>query len=330
MSLLFADSFDGVITGPAKWSTWHGSTVIDEAYGRHGKGILCDGGTGIDTMATRTLDPATNRVTVGLWLYGHNSSYGSNDAPLRLTSSDGSEISVCFDASLAHFEVYGTGVARQVIGPAGIGQRHTWIFVELMWEPGVAYEVRANTLTIASGTPGGSGTPNAFLISHGGGLIAGGAVVRIDDIYIVDSAAPGPNGFLGPVKIANLKPDGAGDRTELTATPAGNNWERVSDGDDDTYVEGDPGDGDLYTFDDLSGSDDVLGVVQYWRAFDSEGGAITARAISRVDGTEYDGDDVVLPGSVATHVQPWDVNPDTGQPWTPAEVDGAEFGVEFA
>ena len=326
MSLLFADSFDGVIAGGAKWDNWHTSNEIHSNYGRNGtKGMLVTGSSLAPIVAIKALDPVTNRVTVGAWVYCENPSGGPGtfDEVFRLDSGSGTVV-VTWGESLTRFRLSGTGLATQEIGAAGTGQRLTWIFLELMWEPGVAVEVRANGTSLFSGTPGGSGTPNVFQIRRQS------LRWRVEDLYILDSSGSHQNDFLGPIKIINLKPDGAGNRTELDPEPAGNNWERVSDGDDATYVEGDPGDGDLYTFDDLSGSEDVLGVVQYFRAFDSEGGAITGRAIARVDGTEYDGDDVVLPGSVATHVQPWDVNPDTSQPWTPAEVNGAEFGVEFA
>jgi len=326
MSLLFADSFDGVIAGATKWDVFDDGATIDAAYGRNGtKGLLTSNATNWDMV--KFLSPGSNRVIAGMWLYNHdNISSPASQRVLGFNSNTGSSITVRFN--VPRLWVEGTGVTGQSIGSPGHGQGLTWLFIELMWEPGVAYEVRVNTETIASGSAGGSGTPSEFLFFSGSS--GSRPRFRIEDVYILDSTGSVNNDFLGPIKIANLKPDGAGDRTELTANPAGNNWERVSDGSDATYVEGGSGDGDLYTFDDLSSSDDVLGVVQYWRAFDSEGGGITGRAISQVGGTEYDGDAKIMPGSVATHVQPWDVNPDTSQPWTPAEVDGAEFGVEFA
>lgn len=325
MSLLFADSFDGVIAAGNKWDVWHSDNVIHADYGRNGtKGMRITGASLSPVVATKTLNPATNRVTVGAWVNCENPSGSPNsfDEVFRLASGSDAVV-VTWGASLTQFQLSGTGLATQEIGPPGSGQRLTWIFLELMWEPGVAVEVRANGTTLFSGTPGGSGTPSLFQIRR--------QSLRwwVEDLYIIDSSGT-VNSFLGPIKITNVKPSAAGNRTELTPTPAGNNWERVSDGNDETYVEGDASDGDLYTFDDLSGDDDVLGAVQTWRAFDSAGGAITGRAIARVNGTEYDGDDQAMPGSAATHIQPWDVNPDTGQPWTAADINGAEFGVEFA
>lgn len=324
MSLLFADSFDGVIAGGAKWDDWNTDNEIHSDYGRNGtKGMLVTDRSASPIVAFKSLAPSTNRVTAGAWVYCHNPSGGpgTNDEVFRFDSGDGSVV-VTWGASLTRFQLSGSGLATQEIGSAGTGQRLTWIFLELMWEPGVAVEVRANGASLFSGTPGGSGTPHSFRIRRQS------LRWRVEDLYIIDSSGT-VNSFLGPIKIANLKPDGAGSRTELTPEPSGNNWERVSDGSDATYVEGDPGDGDLYTFGDLPSSDDIHGVVQFWRGYDPAG-TITGRAISRVGSTEYDGDDKAMPGSAFTHIQPWDVSPDTGQPWTPAEVDGAEFGVEFA
>ena len=323
MSLLFTDSFDGVL-GSAKWDMLNGTIHTD--YGRHGtKGLASPSSTGV--FLRKVFNAATNRVVVGGWSYIADVA-GVSDMYIFQLESPGGSIQLRYRVGEPRFTIAGTGIASQAIGEIGSGQPLTWHFVELMWEPGVAAEVRVNGQQLWAGTPGGSGTPFRLQSSQGG--IGVRPQQRFDDIYLLDSSGSANNDFLGPIKIVSLKPDGAGNRTELTATPAGNNWERVSDGSDATYVEGDSGDGDLYTFDDLSSSDDVLGVVQYWRAFDSEGGGITGRAISRVGGTEYDGDAKIMPGSVATHVQPWDVSPDTGQPWTPAEVNGAEFGVEFA
>lgn len=329
MSLLFAESFDGIVADARKWHVWSANNSVSTTHGRHGtNGMLVRGDRG--TVAQRNFTPGSNRVYVGAWVYSIDQSNDSGHRIVRLVSDAGSEAWVRWGtAAQARFDVGGTGITTQAVGDAGDGQRLQWIFLELMWEPGVAVEVRADTKSLFSATPGsGSGTPNTLSVIQDG--VASVTRWRMEDIYVADAAGGVNDTFLGPVKIANIKPDGAGNRTELTPEPSGDNWERVSDGDDDTYVEGDPGDGDLYTFDDLPSSDDVLGVVQHYRAFDSAGGAITGRAITRVDGTEYDGDDKTMPGSVAAHVQPWDVNPDTGQPWTPAEVDGAEFGVEFA
>jgi len=333
MALLFTESFDGILTGAKKWTTWRSSNTIGPEHGRDGtNGLFTGSATGIKDIATRSITPATNRVIVGCWVYATNTQRDPDDGFIRLVSTGGQSINVLWsESSLAQLEVFGSGVSRTVIGPQGIGQRQTWVFVELMWEPGVAYEVRANGVTIASGASSGSGTPSVYAIRQGGDLGGSGAAFRVDNIYVLDTSGSVNNDFLGPVTVTPLQPDGAGNRTELTPSEAAANWELVSDGDDDTYVEGDEGEGDLYTFEDTGITEPILGVVQYWRAFDSLGGAITGRAIARSGGNDYDGNTVVLPASLApAHAQPWDVDPDTSDLWDPTDLDAAEFGVEFA
>lgn len=329
MSLLFTDSFDGVIAGAAKWDAFHGNNVIELAAGRNGtKGLRSQSGTQAMTVASKGFAAGSNRVFAGAWAWRNDNDFSDNNALIGLRSDTGSFVEVRMGGS-NQLVLEGTGLpgggAGVVVGPQGLGQLMQWVFVELMWEPGVALELRANTETIYSTSPSdGGGMPITLYMT-----LAGNSQRFWEDIYLVDTATPAPNDFLGPVKIQNLTPDGAGFRTELAPSDVGGNWEMVNDGDDATYVEGDVGAGDLYAFDDLPGSEPVLGVVQYWRAFDSEGGAITGRPIVRTGATEYDGDAAVLGGSAVTRVQEWGVNPDTGLAWTPAEVNAAEFGAEF-
>lgn len=333
MALLFTESFDGILTGAKKWNIWHGSNTIGPTHGRDGtNGLFVNAGLAAVLVASRGILPATSRVIAGCWAYATNNGYHNEDSILRFTSTAGSEIWVQWSpATDAQFEVVGTGISRQQIGPQGLGQRQTWAFVELMWQPGSAYEVRVNGLTIASGTAGGSGTPNNFQIRQGTNLSGTSVQFRVDNIYVLDTSGSFNNDFLGPIVIRPLKPDGVGNRTELTPSEATDNYELVSDGDDETYVEGDEGEGDLYTFEDTGIAEPILGVVQYWRSFDPLGGGMSGKAIARSGGNDYDGNTVVLPASLApAHAQPWDVDPDTSDLWDPTDLDAAEFGVEFA
>ncbi|HEY7822991.1 MAG TPA: hypothetical protein VIG24_09170 [Acidimicrobiia bacterium] len=328
MTLLFTDSFDGVLLGSKKWDQFNDNYPIDAASGKNGNGLHIDASLG-STEMYQAISPATNRVYAGAWVERTGTATDDGDRLLQLRAGSDEFFIRHGDVTTSTLLVGGTGITSQSIGDRA-GQRFQWTFLEIMWEPGVAAEVRANGVSIFSATPGGSGTPDLFRMRRPTG--SSGPNRRVDDVYVLDSSGSVANGFLGPVAISNMIPDGSGNRSELVGSDGNSvdNYLLVNDGDDGTYVEGDALDGDLYTFGDLAGSEDVLGAVQTWRAFDSAGGAITGRAIARVNATEYDGDDHVLGGSVATRIQEWTVNPDTGLAWTPAEINGVEFGVEFA
>src|SRR5690606_35462462 len=138
MALLFTESFDGILTGAKKWDTWHGSNTIGPTHGRDGNGLFVNARSASTTLvASRGILPATSRVIAGCCAYATNNNHANNDSILRFTSTDGSDIWVLWSSATdAQFEVVGTGISRQQIGPQGLGQRQTWAFVELMWQPG--------------------------------------------------------------------------------------------------------------------------------------------------------------------------------------------------
>lgn len=327
MTLLFADSFDGVLTRDKKWTSFHAGASIGTSFGRNGTNGLsyAKGGAGVDTVASLALAAGSNRVIAGAWI-NHRTGSSTNNAYLRLDATVG-YFEVRSNPATNQLWVEGTGITGgndgSMVGPVGAFPSLTWVFVEMLWEPGVLAQVRINNQEIYSTTPGGSGTPNLLSLRLGSGT------VWWDDIYVLDTSGSHNNDYLGPLKIVALKPNAAGSRTELTPSEAEDNYVLASDGDDSTYNEGVAGEGDLYAFEDTPSSDDIIGLVQTWRAYDGEGGAITGRPILRTNSTQYDGTDRVLPASPNTYVHIWDVNPDTTNPWTPSEVDALELGVEF-
>jgi hypothetical protein len=160
----------------------------------------------------------------------------------------------------------------------------------------------------------------------------------IDDWYICDSSGSTNNNFLGDCQIEGILPNGAGDKTEWSAQPAGNNYQRVDDPQnaysiadyvyDDTAAQG-----DLYEFADpgaIAGSILGIGIINF-AALNSAGSRVV-RNIFKTDGggTEYDltGSFTIASTDPAGFMKIEELNPDTAIAWTEADLQNGQFGVE--
>jgi len=157
----------------------------------------------------------------------------------------------------------------------------------------------------------------------------------VDDLYVCDETGPAPhNTFLGQVKIATLYPDGNGNSSNFTGSDADStdNYLHVDEAtpSDVDYVESDnPTDVDLFTYDDLPETpDSVLGVKLCSRVLTDEAGHRLGCNVSRINSTNYDGDDFgagVEPTMAETLLA---LNPDDAAAWEEADINGIECGVK--
>ena len=332
MTLLWTESFDGNLTGTEKWSAFSAANTVNTTFGRNSTNGMkfSQANSGIVTIGNVSL-PLSDRVTVGCWAYG-DERWDGDDAVLQLRSTTNSFVDVKLNQTVANWQWRSSNVANTAIGPPGSGQRFTWNFIEMQAQFGSYIEIRANNEVILSQALGGTGQVNMLQMVRGGGLAHSGCRYQVDDIYVLNSVGTTNNTFLGPIHINSLQPTGNGTRSDLVGDDADStdNYLRVNDNSDATYVEGDPTQGDTYAFENLANTEDVYGVVEYFRGYDALGGAVGVRGLAVSGGNEYEGPAKVLPGGALTHIQAWDVDPDTGTAWTTSAVDAAEFGVEFA
>ena len=136
-----------------------------------------------------------------------------------------------------------------------------------------------------------------------------------------------------------LNPDGAGSSTQLTPS-AGANWQCVdeypaSDADYVTaYGLGAPGSEflDLYTLSALAMTDTVINSVTVharWRGGGYE--APWGKIAIQTGGVTFYGTQHPTTGGVWTNIsEEWTTNPNTGNPWTPAEVNALQAGMRVA
>jgi hypothetical protein len=156
----------------------------------------------------------------------------------------------------------------------------------------------------------------------------------LDNIYVLDTTGSVNNDILGPIRVDNLLPDGAGNYTNMTRSDTGlANFEHVDDQDPDgdtTYVYAETeGTKDTYTANDTASSDEVIaGVIGNVIARKEDAGAKFVRPIVRIGSTDYNGDSTALTESYALAKHVWDESPATATTWTSSEIDGMEIGQE--
>lgn len=161
------------------------------------------------------------------------------------------------------------------------------------------------------------------------------------DIATVNATATQPDweSILIPVTdTENFRPNAAGDKTDIgTQYPAsGAHWDKVDEAtsdDDSTYVASNENKWkkDFYNIPDHS-TQTVGGDINYVKVYmvvRSEGTPTQASARVRLKtyGKEKKGNDETVTTSYATYSYQWDTNPETGNPWTWAEIDALQIGV---
>lgn len=154
-----------------------------------------------------------------------------------------------------------------------------------------------------------------------------------DDLWLCNAAGAQNNDYLGDCRIETLYPTGAGGQTDWTPS-AGANWAAVDEAtanDDTDYVAATGvGSKDLYAFGNLvTGTGLVRAIQPALTARLATAGARTLAATARTAGVDVDGPNIpLLSSSYLQYNKIQELNPNTGLPWTIAEINAAEFGMK--
>jgi len=157
----------------------------------------------------------------------------------------------------------------------------------------------------------------------------------LDDIYFLTGDGPQNNDFLGDIHVRTLKPNANGSHNDFTPVGATNNWEAVGSTppDDNTYNQGSTaGEYDLYNFQDLPASDtEVYGVINRVRCRKLGNGYRSFKLLIN-DGstTATDGQENYLHNAIEKYERVYEINPLTGNPFTPAELNNMQFGLTIS
>lgn len=222
----------------------------------------------------------------------------------------------------------------------------TWYYIE--WKTtisdsagvvAVQIDGVAETLTFVTGNATNQDTRNGGNASADSVLLGGGKSnvgTRADDftdVYICDASGSVNNDFLGAIRVAPLRPDGAGNSTQFTPD-SGSNYARVNEtaADGDTsYVESSTaGHKDLYTLGNLpTVPTAVKGIQIVTQDRKTDAGARTIRHVVRTGGTDYESASITQADGYAMHMTIREVNPGTTSAWAESEINGLEAGVKL-
>ncbi len=155
-----------------------------------------------------------------------------------------------------------------------------------------------------------------------------------DDLALNDTSGTEDNSWCGDGRVMMMKPNSAGDQTQLTPS-AGSNYQCVDDvppnGDTD-YVEGGTVDNyDLYhlTASGLASGSTILRVWPVANARDTVANGGKIKLGLKTNSTEYWGDDITLSTTyqnVGGTIHK--TNPNTSAAWTISELDALQVGVK--
>jgi len=345
MALLWMHSFDQTTTFaslPGTWTQVSGAAPTVQTTNKR---------TGPNALQMNNANPSTSnlRRTIGASLstFYWGFAFRWNGAAIANSDTfdvvDGSTVQVNVNIALDNtFSIYrGNGTSNLLAGPSGyalaLGQ---WHFIEI----GGTIDNTAGTITVrvdgsqiltVSGVDT-QATGNAFATAVGWVLGPQVSAYQIDDLYLCDSTGSRNNTFLGDVKVALLKPNGAGSSTQWTiggSSPAPTNWEsvdEVTNDDDTTQVNSSTvGQKDLYAMENLgSTAGSVKAVAVTYRVKKDDAGTRTVKSKVKHSGSEANGANFNPSTSYAYQQDVFETNPSTTSPWTPTEVNAMEAGIE--
>lgn len=333
MALQLLESFDDSLYS-SRFGTYN-FTAPNVSYGLNGKGIqLGDTPNGYIYLPV----DGTKKWIIGFHLYVH--SVSGEQVLMEIGEVNQGGITIYYDSSnqRLHAETR-VGVSSYLDDYTANGsvQVQNWHYVEFsyLWSTGSAgtFQMGVDGTYITERT--GIDMYFSYSLTRIGWTTS--TVVNefwIDDLYTADTTGGVNDSFLGPVAITVKYPDGNGNYSNLTGSD-GNSTDNYLLVDEDppddgtTYVEsGTEGDEDTYTFDDVTGSPTIYGVVASMYSRRTQTGAKYLRAITRLSSTDYTGTAKSLATSYGVLEEVWDQNPNTSTAWTATTFNGAEFGAE--
>jgi hypothetical protein len=210
-----------------------------------------------------------------------------------------------------------------------------WYFVEFKIKCNDStgtYEVRIGGVTVGSGT--GLDTKSGSNAYHDRVRITATSLnySYYDDFYICDASGAANNDFLGNVKIESLRPNAAGDSTQLSPS-AGDNYTCVDDAianDDTDYVEDDTTDQkDLYNF-GATTLTTINGVIAWVDCRETDADNFSVKIPCKSGATESDdtAQSVGTPNYV-TFKRVLETDPNTAAAWATADLNAAQFGIKI-
>lgn len=334
MALQFYDGFDHYNAGQTarKWSSVVGNTTSLNP-GRFGGRALQFNNVGVTSYVEQILSSQATFYTG----FAFSCAYGDASAPI-LRWMDGTSDQIDLRVtSTAGFQITrnGTPLGTSADDVIAFGF-YNYIEMRVTFNNSTGtVQLRVNgTDVINQSSLDTTNTANAFAnrIRLQPFATSGSYDIRFDDLYILDSTGSSPhNAFLGECRVETHYPSANGTFVEFSPVGAGANYQCVQEtpaDDDTTYTVGNSiGNRDLYTLSPYSFVGTIYGVQNCVTHRKDDVGNRTIAPLTRVSSTLYEGtQDPCLSQYKVTRTI-WARNPNTGNLWTVADVNAAQFGL---
>jgi len=212
-----------------------------------------------------------------------------------------------------------------------------WYYIELKVvcanSPNGSYEVRVGGINVLSAT-GVDTQVGAFAYHYKFGMTTtAGLNPYFDDIYCLDGSGAVNNDFLGNMRVIALRPDGDTAANAWTRSGGAENYDLVNEDicDDDTgYVESAVSTTkDLYTYDAVASlADSIKGVQINTMCRETDANSFSLVTVSKLGATESNSAAAAIgTTNYVTKTRLMETDP-TGNAWTIANVDAAQFGIK--
>ena len=343
MALRFVEGFDWVPSTAKityKWNSYDSSAFPGLAAGRFGGQYW--------GMAPRSIAPGLSKTLTAqaTWVIGF--AWQLKNMPLTTNSlclvslQDGGTVHVDLRVIASGFLRLYNGDGSTIATSANSVAINTWYYVELkvtIGDAGVGqYELRVNGTSVgwlpsAGGDTRNGGNPTADTIVLGRYSSSSTTYGEwFDDLYMADGQA-GINDFLGDSRVQVLLPNGAGDYTNFTASPAVANYLNTDEtlvDDDTTYnYSSTVGHKDAYEMSNLAAGYTIHAVAANTIVKKSDAGARTCRVLARsAADVDYNGNtESPSAASYLNFQKAWETNP-AGGAWDANDLNLYQFGVE--
>lgn len=329
--------------GPGTTTAWGFDTPRVGALGHSWKMHLHASlgiGAGQGTLELKKVFPTSTDAIFGFGWKTDSATNGDN-ARVYLTTNTGSGLVYLRINGTRNIEIVTAG-GTVIATSTSIMQSGIWHYIELrvkingasglveMYVDG-GPDVPATTVNLGTTPVGGID----FWVHVNGGYDEP-CEYWVDDVYLLDrnSGVAPHNDYLGDCRIETLIPVAPGASSGWTPL-AGANWAAVDemsgtfpDG-DATYVTAqNTGDLDLYVCSDMSTINALVYAVQAnLTARKDTAGFKQIKPVTRQGGSNYGGAPMTLSTSYITKQEIFEKDP-TGSLWTPATVNGDQYGME--
>lgn len=333
MALILTEGFDHYDRTLMTAKGWTANFASAMATGRVGG----QAANSSNTASKKALPSTYSTLFVGFAFQIATLGAGNFDiAALAVSTGVTNAMKIHVDAT-GHLAVLNSGSTTIATGTTVLNI-NTWYYVELKGFINGASGTCELHLNGSSGeitsTTGNFGSINFDTITLNPSAVSGPAI-KFDDIYVVDTSGPAPrNTFLGDVRVATLMPNGDGTHSQATPDSGTSHFARVdeilADGDTSYVFDSNVGDMDTYTVPaSIPSAATVYGVQHNLYERKDDAGTRQIAPVIRQGGTDFVGTAVAPSLNYAFASQIYNQDP-TGSDWTPANVNGDEYGFQVA